>query len=118
LYNNQSPEVVLNTPFSILKTIGKNENLSVPQFYSEEELNSIYNPVITTNPESEKTDKNVVLIILESFGDENVQSGQTPFLDSLITESLYFKNGDRKSTRLNSSHVKISYAVFCLKKKR
>src|SRR5690349_23416926 len=26
--------------------------------------------------------------------------------------------GDRKSTRLNSSHVEISYAVFCLKKKR
>src|SRR5699024_11821448 len=25
--------------------------------------------------------------------------------------------GDRKSTRLNSSHVSISYAVFCLKKK-
>src|SRR5690606_41856459 len=27
------------------------------------------------------------------------------------------REGDRKSTRLNSSHVKISYAVFCLKKK-
>src|SRR5690349_23425844 len=27
-------------------------------------------------------------------------------------------DGDRKSTRLNSSHVEISYAVFCLKKKR
>src|SRR3989442_11915030 len=26
--------------------------------------------------------------------------------------------GDRKSTRLNSSHVRISYAVFCLKKKK
>src|SRR5258707_6563399 len=26
-------------------------------------------------------------------------------------------NGDRKSTRLNSSHANISYAVFCLKKK-
>src|SRR5947209_10669215 len=26
--------------------------------------------------------------------------------------------GDRKSTRLNSSHANISYAVFCLKKKR
>src|SRR5690554_7583457 len=26
-------------------------------------------------------------------------------------------DGDRKSTRLNSSHVRISYAVFCLKKK-
>src|SRR5690349_24136988 len=29
----------------------------------------------------------------------------------------YWK-GDRKSTRLNSSHVEISYAVFCLKKKK
>src|SRR5690625_7120054 len=28
------------------------------------------------------------------------------------------KRGDRKSTRLNSSHVAISYAVFCLKKKK
>src|SRR5204862_7151407 len=27
-------------------------------------------------------------------------------------------DGDRKSTRLNSSHVEISYAVFCLKKKK
>src|SRR3989442_8530058 len=28
------------------------------------------------------------------------------------------QRGDRKSTRLNSSHVRISYAVFCLKKKK
>src|SRR5690554_7421554 len=28
------------------------------------------------------------------------------------------KDPDRKSTRLNSSHVRISYAVFCLKKKK
>src|SRR5215475_14697329 len=28
------------------------------------------------------------------------------------------ERADRKSTRLNSSHVKISYAVFCLKKKK
>src|SRR3712207_7175976 len=28
------------------------------------------------------------------------------------------KKGDRKSTRLNSSHANISYAVFCLKKKK
>src|SRR5437868_7539432 len=33
------------------------------------------------------------------------------FLGTLI-------HGDRKSTRLNSSHVSISYAVFCLKKKK
>src|SRR5207302_7834375 len=45
-------------------------------------------------------------------------------LDSEATdelEDLQYRRGlsllDRKSTRLNSSHVKISYAVFCLKKK-
>src|SRR5690554_6964527 len=31
---------------------------------------------------------------------------------------LVYASGDRKSTRLNSSHVRISYAVFCLKKKK
>src|SRR5690606_41312942 len=33
-------------------------------------------------------------------------------------DALLWKLEDRKSTRLNSSHVKISYAVFCLKKKK
>src|SRR5438445_4900780 len=32
-------------------------------------------------------------------------------------QKLMFVEGDRKSTRLNSSHANISYAVFCLKKK-
>src|SRR5690606_39951399 len=32
-------------------------------------------------------------------------------------EAVDLRQQDRKSTRLNSSHVKISYAVFCLKKK-
>src|SRR5205807_6631453 len=33
-------------------------------------------------------------------------------------EKKYSLYGDRKSTRLNSSHLVISYAVFCLKKKK
>src|SRR2546430_8864345 len=33
-------------------------------------------------------------------------------------ERTGFRGGDRKSTRLNSSHSQISYAVFCLKKKQ
>src|SRR2546430_7655031 len=39
---------------------------------------------------------------------------------SLVYEHLHPRNHmeDRKSTRLNSSHSQISYAVFCLKKKR
>src|SRR5690606_41493396 len=39
------------------------------------------------------------------------------FLASSHTEGA-IKRLDRKSTRLNSSHVKISYAVFCLKKRK
>src|SRR2546426_5215512 len=39
------------------------------------------------------------------------KSGYRPWSNRLI-------GGDRKSTRLNSSHLVISYAVFCLKKKK
>src|SRR5437773_6622928 len=35
----------------------------------------------------------------------------------LLDVILDRREGDRKSTRLNSSHITISYAVFCLKKK-
>src|SRR5690554_6994677 len=38
---------------------------------------------------------------------------------SVVREALHeLQARDRKSTRLNSSHVRISYAVFCLKKKK
>src|SRR5690606_41488726 len=37
---------------------------------------------------------------------------------ALEVHGLEGPDQDRKSTRLNSSHVKISYAVFCLKKKK
>src|SRR5690606_39459426 len=36
---------------------------------------------------------------------------------SRLPSPIFQRGQDRKSTRLNSSHVKISYAVFCLKKK-
>src|SRR5690606_41336291 len=45
----------------------------------------------------------------------------TEFLADAFVDEHVGVNGhaqDRKSTRLNSSHVKISYAVFCLKKKK
>src|SRR5436190_6940317 len=38
-------------------------------------------------------------------------------LGQILTDGLYHAE-DRKSTRLNSSHTVISYAVFCLKKKK
>src|SRR5438477_6204443 len=35
-----------------------------------------------------------------------------------VLDGARYATGDRKSTRLNSSHMSISYAVFCLKKKK
>src|SRR5688572_31557938 len=52
--------------------------------------------------------------------DGKVTSTRFFFGDSLVLEELtpeLFPR-DRKSTRLNSSHSQISYAVFCLKKKK
>src|SRR3712207_8837066 len=42
---------------------------------------------------------------------------QAKVRDIVIGEAKKIDIGDRKSTRLNSSHANISYAVFCLKKK-
>src|SRR5690625_6615073 len=50
----------------------------------------------------------------ELSGDE-VQLGDVVFPPAVV---VYDPTLDRKSTRLNSSHVAISYAVFCLKKKK
>src|SRR5256885_8605321 len=45
----------------------------------------------------------------------NRRPGQTTGIR--ICQAMSAGSGDRKSTRLNSSHLVISYAVFCLKKK-
>src|SRR5437588_10180606 len=51
---------------------------------------------------------------------EDVTAGRTIYRagDGDITEVAATPTRDRKSTRLNSSHTVISYAVFCLKKKK
>src|SRR5690554_7468958 len=51
---------------------------------------------------------------------EHLKKSKTKPLDQLeiIQKLEIIKTKDRKSTRLNSSHVRISYAVFCLKKKK
>src|SRR5690606_41901502 len=54
--------------------------------------------------------------LLEARRDGGRVLYQLALLDDL--QVLETHRRDRKSTRLNSSHVKISYAVFCLKKKK
>src|SRR5699024_11399332 len=48
-------------------------------------------------------------------GTEQLKEGSTQLTDG---QNEYVDHIDRKSTRLNSSHVSISYAVFCLTKKK
>src|SRR5437870_5976294 len=55
--------------------------------------------------------------LFRSKGQERHAEGRRPE-SAVAEESGKGSATDRKSTRLNSSHVAISYAVFCLKKKR
>src|SRR5947199_4748605 len=55
------------------------------------------------------------------FADEEEDMMRKPFPIAHLVVALALGKGfliDRKSTRLNSSHLGISYAVFCLKKKK
>src|SRR5437899_8900682 len=53
-------------------------------------------------------------LLLQPLADRD----RIPFNAEATTAHITSSHGDRKSTRLNSSHLGISYAVFCLKKKK
>src|SRR5438876_3505493 len=53
-----------------------------------------------------------------SSGTEAVEVGRTGMMLNELAPVAVHVVPDRKSTRLNSSHPSISYAVFCLKKKK
>ena len=83
--------LVLNTPFSLIRTIGKN-NFEVIAYYDAKQLEQIYTPIHQPQCRHPFMKKNVVVIIIESFGREyigtyNQDAGypsQTPFTDSLL----------------------------------
>src|SRR5690606_41898607 len=69
----------------------------------------------------------VLMTVFNQFGVKSAAEGQvvySQFIDQVKQGQIAKVTidgrvlRDRKSTRLNSSHVKISYAVFCLKKKK
>lgn len=101
-YVNKPSEgaVILNTPFSIIRTLGKKTFVN-PEYYSSEELNRIYSPLHTPADSAVVRKKNVVVLIVESFGREYIgkynetleggkYKGYTPFIDSLYSQSLSF----------------------------
>jgi phosphoglycerol transferase MdoB-like AlkP superfamily enzyme len=94
--------LVLNTPFAILRTIDK-KPFTVPTYFTDEkEMESVYSPLHQPSNVSGGKGLNVVVLIMESFGKEYIGAlnkelengnykGYTPFLDSLINESLTFE---------------------------
>ena len=86
--------LILNTPFSIIKSYGL-EELDEKKYFSEEELIKEFNP-IKQKTNTATAPFNVCVIILESFSKEYTSLGNkqshTPFLDSLMKESLVFDN--------------------------
>ena len=87
--------IILNTPFSIYRTLSKKPML-VPDYMSEQEATALFSPLHTPNDTAAFKPMNVVVFILESFSKQHfgyynrtlrngTYKGFTPFLDSLIT---------------------------------
>ena len=103
--------IVLNTPFSIYRTLSK-KPLVVPNYMGDQEALSLYTPLHMPADSLAFTPRNVVVLILESFGKQHfgfynqtlrggTYRGFTPFLDSLIAKGAmtwqYSYSNGRKS---------------------
>src|SRR5690625_1287350 len=64
-----------------------------------------------------KSNEEALETIVQAIEKAGYEPGNDIVLAMDVASSEYFEDGQYKSTRLNSSHVAISYAVFCLKKK-
>lgn len=117
--------IVLNTPFSIYRTIGE-EKLKPYHFYAADTLKTIYDPIHTPNGTPMRK-KNVVILIMESFGREYVgelnkheniadYKGYTPFLDSLIRESLYFRHAFANGKKSIDAMASVMASIPCFTK--
>lgn len=102
--------IVLNTPFSLMKTL-KAVDLKPVNYYPQNTLDSLYNPIHLPQKTAPFNKINVVFLIIESLGKEHIGAlntdlmngkykGYTPFIDILVknsfTSSATYANG-RKS---------------------
>ncbi len=96
--------LVLNTPFSLYRTIGKDVFVVPTYFADQKEMEAIYSPIHDgLSGDSAFTPKNVVILIVESFGREYIGAlnktlengrykGYTPCVDSIIAKSVTFSH--------------------------
>ncbi len=114
--------LVLNTPFSLYKTIERKGITKLHYFNDEQVLDNIYTPVHQPADSGAFNNMNVMVIILESFGKEHwgfynkhlnggTYKGYTPFLDSLAAQSLTFEysyaNGGKSIDAITSTMVSL-----------
>ena len=94
--------LALNTPFALIRSIGKNVFVVSHYFSDEKALASMYTPIHTPNDSAAVVKKNVVVLIVESFGREYIGAlnkdleggkykGYTPYVDALIGKSTTFQ---------------------------
>lgn len=94
--------IVLNTPFTIMQTLGKSE-LTLLSYMDEPELKKTFHPVyqqmeVNLLPDSITRRKNIVIIVVESLSQEHLKyynpkstfDTLAPFLENLCTKSLCF----------------------------
>ena len=103
-------DVVLNSPFTFIRTYGKN-SFKYSQDFSEAQIEALIQPIkIYSNSNEFETPPNVIIFILESFGREywGAMNGSTeiegfesftPFLDSLAKHSIVFSNAFANSRK-------------------
>ena len=110
--------LVLNTPFALMRTIGKSI-FKVPETFASLDASAkFFTPIHTPNAEVKANKKNVVILIVESFGREYIGAyntqleggrykGYTPNVDKLIKESTVFEysyaNGHKSIDGMPSS---------------
>ncbi|MCM1356737.1 MAG: sulfatase-like hydrolase/transferase [Staphylococcus sp.] len=94
--------IVLNTPFSMIRTINQMARTTPVFFKNPKEMEAIYSPIHQPADSIVERKKNIVILIVESFAQEFVGAlnkdldngtykGYTPFTDSLLRHSLYFE---------------------------
>ncbi|MFR3795306.1 MAG: LTA synthase family protein [Barnesiella sp.] len=116
--NNRDISLVLNTPFTIIRSIGKQHKIAVRNYMSPEQVATYYNPVYTGSADGHMNKKNVFIIILEGIGsafyetfnkiqvDSVYANNLMPFVDSLAAHSYVctsaYAQGRRSVEGINS----------------
>lgn len=94
--------IVLNTPFSMIRTVNQIAEKTPILFKDEESLAAVYSPLHTPSDSLTVRKRNIVILVVESFAqefigalnkdlDNGTYKGYTPFTDSLLQHCLSFE---------------------------